>query len=207
MNKHYKWYVYELINPIDGKTFYVGKGSGNRIEHHEKEALKEVCSKKCNKIKHIWSLGFEIHRKKNALFWDEQAAYDHETDLIAEIGLQNLTNIMPGGQTAFDRRLVERSLRQQNEPRPFKEYLAKLPAESAFFDRFAEWFKAGLHNGGTIVATAKNDKFKFHATITEVAYNKILPMFWSLIKADDESLQIFTEKMKYHKVELCYGGA
>lgn len=207
MSKHYKWYVYELINPIDGKTFYVGKGSGNRIEQHEKEARKGVCSKKCNKIKHIWSLGFEIQRKKNALFCDEQAAYDHETDLIAEIGLSNLTNIMPGGQTAFDRRVVERSTRQKNDPIPFHQYLDKLPAENAFFDRFAEWFKSGLHNGGTVIATAKDSRFKFHAIITEAVYNKMIPMFWNIIKSDEKSLQVFTEKMKYHKVELCYGGA
>lgn len=199
--------MYELINPIDGKTFYVGKGSGNRIEQHEKEARKGVCSKKCNKIKHIWSLGFEIQRKKNALFCDEQAAYDHETDLIAEIGLSNLTNIMPGGQTAFDRRVVERNTRQKNDPIPFHQYLDKLPAENAFFDRFAEWFKSGLHNGGTVVATAKDSRFKFHAIITETVYNKMIPMFWNIIKSDEKSLQVFTEKMKYHKVELCYGGA
>lgn len=207
MTNHYKWYVYELVNPIDGKTFYVGKGSGNRIEQHEKDALKGVCSKKCNKIKHIWSLGFEIQRRKNALFCDEQAAYDYETDLIAEIGLSNLTNIMPGGQTAFDRRLVERNNRKQKEQIPFYQYLSKLPAENAFFDRFAEWFRAGLHNGGLIVAKAKDNNFKFHAFITEATYNKMIPIFWNIIKSDDKALQVFTEKMKYHKLELCHGGS
>lgn len=26
-----KWYVYRLIDPRNGETFYVGKGRGNRI--------------------------------------------------------------------------------------------------------------------------------------------------------------------------------
>ncbi len=28
------WYVYRLIDPEDGETFYVGKGTGDRIFHH-----------------------------------------------------------------------------------------------------------------------------------------------------------------------------
>jgi hypothetical protein len=49
----YKWYVYELIDPRTNRPFYVGKGSGNRIDHHEKEADKGVCSKKCNLIREL----------------------------------------------------------------------------------------------------------------------------------------------------------
>lgn len=203
MNKHYKWYVYELINPIDGKTFYIGKGSGARVNAHEKEALKGVCSEKCNKIRDIWSLGFEIKKRKNAMFWDEQAAYDHETDLIAEIGLQNLTNVLPGGQVAFDRRYDER---QSRKPiKAMHDWIQETPASSAFFDRFAEWFKAGLHNGGEIKATALHPAFTLHASMTEAAYNKIIPMFWRIIKADKQALDCFIQKMNHHQVEICHG--
>lgn len=205
MNQKAKWYVYELVNPIDGKTFYVGKGSGDRVHQHEKDTAKGVCSKKCNKIRHIWSLGFEIEKRKNAEFWDEQAAYDHETDLIAEIGLANLTNILPGGQVAFERRYVERQSRKPVGT--MYDWMSKAPASSAFFDRFAEWFKAGLHNGGTITAKAIDPAYKFHAELTEVAYNKIIPMFWKKIQEDKKSLDCFIEKMKYHKVEISYGCA
>jgi hypothetical protein len=31
-----KWYVYRLIDPRNGETFYVGKGQGNRIFAHAK---------------------------------------------------------------------------------------------------------------------------------------------------------------------------
>lgn len=47
-----------------------------------------------------------------AFFCDEQAAYDHETDVIDEIGLANLTNVLPGGQKAWERRQKERAERR-----------------------------------------------------------------------------------------------
>ena len=34
-----KWYVYRLIDPRNGETFYVGKGQGDRIFQHVKGAL------------------------------------------------------------------------------------------------------------------------------------------------------------------------
>lgn len=107
-----KWYVYELIDPLTEKVFYVGKGSGDRIDAHEKEAKRGVCSKKCNKINSINALGKEIIKRKIALFWCEQAAYDCETDLISHYGLKNLTNISPGGQKSFERKILEKNIKK-----------------------------------------------------------------------------------------------
>ena len=89
-----KWYVYELIDPRSGKVFYVGKGCGNRIDHHEKEALNGVCSHKCNKIRKIIDSGRKIIKRKIALFWDESAAYECESDRVDYHGLENLTNVV-----------------------------------------------------------------------------------------------------------------
>ena len=36
-----KYYVYRLVNPQNGQTFYVGKGKGNRVFAHAKCALKD----------------------------------------------------------------------------------------------------------------------------------------------------------------------
>lgn len=35
------YYVYRLIDPRNGQTFYVGKGKGNRVFDHVNDALKD----------------------------------------------------------------------------------------------------------------------------------------------------------------------
>lgn len=94
-----QWYVYTLSTPAD-RIFYVGKGCGDRVDQHEKEARKGHRCHKCNTIRRVWREGKEI--KKAIVFRThiEQAAYDYESALIARIGLSNLTNISPGGGIA-----------------------------------------------------------------------------------------------------------
>jgi hypothetical protein len=91
------WYVYVLVDPRDEEPFYVGKGRGARMHHHEKESFAGVCSEKCNKINDIHAAGLKIIKKQLAFFWEERAALDFERDLISEIGLHRLTNVVPGG--------------------------------------------------------------------------------------------------------------
>lgn len=119
MQRFAKWYVYKLIDPRNLLPFYIGKGKGNRLDAHEIEAAKGVSSHKCNKINSIKQLGFEVLKEKVAIFWCEQSAYDFETDLIEAIGLENLTNVMRGGQVAFTRRVKERTQRAaKTKPTP-----------------------------------------------------------------------------------------
>jgi hypothetical protein len=89
-----KWYVYELLDPRDDSVFYVGKGSGKRIHEHEREARNGVCSYKCNKIRHLWSLNLKIKKQIVAYFWDEQDAYYHEAARIASYAYT--TNVIGG---------------------------------------------------------------------------------------------------------------
>lgn len=35
-----EYYVYALINPINNKPFYIGKGKENRVFAHKEEVLK-----------------------------------------------------------------------------------------------------------------------------------------------------------------------
>lgn len=91
------WYVYHLIDPRSGAVFYVGKGQGERIAAHEMEARRDSEHPKCVRIRDIWAAGFDVIRHKAKTFKDEQEAYDFEADEIDRIGLQNLTNLAPGG--------------------------------------------------------------------------------------------------------------
>jgi hypothetical protein len=194
-----RFYVYRLIDPRDGSIFYVGKGQKDRILHHERDARKAegVCSEKVNRIKDIWESNREVLREHVAYFWDEQAAYDFETDLIEEIGLANLTNIMPGGQKAWTRRVAER---RERKPLTFTQVLRKW--SDGCFQRIAEWLKEGGHKGVRWSFTAADPKFAFHAEISAGVYNQLLPVLWPKLVNDAESLQILKERLKPHGVEL-----
>lgn len=93
------WYVYRLIDPRTGFTFYVGKGRGDRVFHHAKGLLDEddgddaeVPSLKKDTIRDILRSGlavqYLIHRHG---LEDEDVAYEVEAALIdAYPGLTNL---------------------------------------------------------------------------------------------------------------------
>lgn len=95
-----EYYVYELIDPRDLAVFYVGKGRKDRMSHHEMEAKRGVYSRKCKRIRDIWAAGFQVKRAKVARFSDEMEAYAFEARHIASIGLNRLTNVLPGGLVA-----------------------------------------------------------------------------------------------------------
>jgi len=203
-----RWYVYTLVDPRDGEIFYVGKGTGSRVHQHEKDALnqKTVCSKKINKIRDIQARELEVEKRFCAYFWDEQAAYDHETDLIEEIGLGNLTNILPGGQKAWERRRQERELRKSNSS-PMHVILGKKDGgTNAMYQRFAEWFRADLHKGEKkVVCTTTDPALKWNAMVTEAMYNEMMPSLWRQIHKDERALAVFIERIRGFGVELVYG--
>ena len=100
-----KWYVYRLIDPRNGETFYVGKGQDNRIFQHAKGAQLATESEdnadlKSQRIKDIRAAGLEvahvIHRHN---IDNEQVAFQIEAALIdAYPGLTNKV----GGHGAGD---------------------------------------------------------------------------------------------------------
>lgn len=97
-----KYYVYTLARP-DGSVFYVGKGQGQRIEMHEKEARQHpnhTCNnaRKCQTICEIWAAGGQVQRAIVFESDDEQAAFDRERELIAQYGRENLCNVREGGR-------------------------------------------------------------------------------------------------------------
>jgi hypothetical protein len=87
--KELNYYVYRLIDPRNGETFYVGKGKGNRVFEHLKTAIKkddevdfEEDDLKYQRIREIKNSGLEvihiIHRHK----LDEATALHIEAALI-----------------------------------------------------------------------------------------------------------------------------
>lgn len=50
VSKELGYYVYRLIDPRNGETFYVGKGKGNRIFDHVAGALKNGSGEETEKL-------------------------------------------------------------------------------------------------------------------------------------------------------------
>ena len=99
-------YVYDLIDPRDGTTFYVGKGRRDRRFHHLREAKSGGPSAKCDRIRDILSSG---HDYTSVIIFDglsEQDALDLEEARIAYFGLEALTNVMPKGWVYVPKRDV-----------------------------------------------------------------------------------------------------
>lgn len=91
-----KWYVYRLIDPRNGETFYVGKGQGERVFEHARGAVlasdqNEVSDPKLQRIKDIQLAGLEVsHIIHRHGLTTSRIAYEVEAALIdAYPGLSN----------------------------------------------------------------------------------------------------------------------
>lgn len=111
------FYVYTLSDPRTGMIFYVGKGSGSRVLGHETEARRGRHSRKCDLIRSIWSDGLEVKRDIVSRHTDENEALDAEYELIESIGLDCLTNVLPGGKLGAEAYLARTGERTKREMR------------------------------------------------------------------------------------------
>ena len=93
-----KSYVYRLIDPRNGETFYVGKGKGNRVFSHirdEQNLEGEDPDNKLETIRKIRVAGFEVSHVIHRHGMNEKTALEVEAALIdAYPGLDNISGGM-----------------------------------------------------------------------------------------------------------------
>jgi hypothetical protein len=96
-----KFYVYRLVDPRNGETFYVGKGVGNRVFQHAQGILGlDNFSEKIERIRDIQIAGLKVIHIIHRHGLDENTAYEVEAALID--AYPGITNIMEGhGNSEF----------------------------------------------------------------------------------------------------------
>ena len=88
-------YTYALVDPRDGKVFYVGSGRGERINDHEGEAVAGKAYPRSARIREILADGLSVRKTIIGLFADRRRAREFELETIKAIGYENLTNTTP----------------------------------------------------------------------------------------------------------------
>lgn len=90
-----KTYVYRLIDPRNGETFYVGKGKRERVFQHVRGALEsDDPSDKLNRIREIIAAGFSVNHVIHRHGLDDVTAFEVEAALID--AYPGLTNVFSG---------------------------------------------------------------------------------------------------------------
>ncbi len=95
-----KYYVYRLVDPRNGNTFYVGKGKGDRIFTHmnnmQTPEPNEILSLKEETIKEILAAGLDVIPIIHRWGLDNETALVVEAALIQAYSLDSLANIQNG---------------------------------------------------------------------------------------------------------------
>lgn len=98
-----KNYVYRLIDPRNGETFYVGRGVGNRLYSHIRDELgscSDEVGDKLRRIREIRLAGFEVAHVVHRHGMELGVAKEVEAALID--AYPGLTNVM-GGEDSGER--------------------------------------------------------------------------------------------------------
>ena len=115
------YYVYRLIDPRNGRTFYVGKGKGNRVFEHIKCALKENAAKENLKykiIKEIKAAGLDVLHIIHRHGLTEKEAFIVESSVMD--CYDGLSNIQGGYD--FDRGVANAiTLEERYSAKPYDE--------------------------------------------------------------------------------------
>ena len=96
VSEQLKWYVYRLIDPRNGETFYVGKGQGDRVFAHASGLVvdddSDVSDPKLP-VKEIQAAGLEVGHIVHRHGMGETVAYEVEAALRRDPGLTNKVKV------------------------------------------------------------------------------------------------------------------
>ena len=140
------YYVYRLIDPRNGQTFYVGKGKGNRVFAHVECALKEFdlennaddeTSTKYKQIYEIKNAGLEVIHVIQRHGLTESEAFEVEAALID--CFPGLTNLQSGHNNEYGASNAETlqqmySLGMYKEPDDIKYMIIKTTYDRVYND-------------------------------------------------------------------------
>lgn len=141
--EHLDYYVYRLIDPRNGQTFYVGKGRGNRIFSHVRNRINvsnddqegDKISLKLRIVAEIISSGLEVNHVIHRHGMDENTAFEVEAALIE--AYPSLSNIA-GGHNNIERgcaHVSELVIQYQAEEAPIDEQLIAININRSLHER------------------------------------------------------------------------
>ncbi|MCL4553172.1 MAG: hypothetical protein M1305_06450 [Candidatus Marsarchaeota archaeon] len=106
MQERLAYYVYLLLDPRDGRIFYVGKGKGNRVFAHANDALDdEHVRDELDHIRSIRGAGLKVGYEFLGFRMTEGTAFDVEAAAIQLLGLDGLTDLVAGKYAATTGRM------------------------------------------------------------------------------------------------------
>ncbi len=127
-----QYYVYRLIDPRDGNTFYVGMGQGNRVFDHMRCALslqngQDTSSLKYSLIRDIENAGLKVLHVIQKWNLTKKEAEAVEAALIDVFSLEKLSNLKngknhlygPENAEALQRKLSCKEFAEDDKTPPF----------------------------------------------------------------------------------------
>lgn len=156
-----RFYVYYLVDPRDGKPFYVGKGQRTRGNDHVKNIAthaKDSQHPKDQRIREIIGAGLDVEVKIVERFKLEADALAFEREQIAST--EGLTNILSGYTSA--KALAEKLTADNTPPQP-----PQRGRPSTYSEAAAEAICDEIANGASLVSLCQREGMPKYRTVMQ----------------------------------------